>query len=42
MNTLHIIAGLPASGKTTYGQSLARRLDAAFLDIDTTTEPIVK
>jgi predicted kinase len=42
VNTLHIIAGLPASGKTTYGQSLARRLGAAFLDIDTITEPVVK
>ena len=42
MNTLHIIAGLPASGKTTYGRALAARLNAAFLDIDTATEPVVK
>ncbi|MGY8694678.1 MAG: AAA family ATPase [Verrucomicrobiia bacterium] len=42
MNTLHIIAGLPASGKTTYGKTVAVRLSAAFLDIDTVTEPVVK
>lgn len=42
MNTLHIIAGPPASGKTTYGKELAARLNAAFLDIDTATEPVVK
>ena len=42
MNSLHIIAGLPASGKTTYGKALATRLRAAFLDIDTVTEPVVK
>ena len=42
MNSLHIVAGLPASGKTTYGKRLARDLGAAFLDIDSATEPVVR
>ena len=42
MNTLHIIAGPPASGKSTYGKRLAARLGATLLDIDTATEAIVK
>lgn len=42
MPTLHIVGGPPASGKTRFGKELAARLGAAFLDIDTTTEPVVK
>jgi len=42
MPTLHIVGGPPASGKTRFGRELAARLGAAFLDIDTATEPIVK
>ncbi len=33
--TLYILSGLPGSGKTTLSQSLARRLGAAHLRIDT-------
>lgn len=40
--TLHIVCGPPAGGKTVYGQSLARRLGAAFLDSDTATERVVR
>lgn len=41
-HTLHIVVGPPAAGKTTYGRELARKLGAAFLDIDTCTETIVR
>jgi predicted kinase len=33
--TLYIFAGLPGSGKSTLAQELARRLDAAYVRIDT-------
>lgn len=42
MNTLHIVMGAPAAGKTTFGRKLAEKYDAAFLDIDTVTEPVVR
>jgi len=42
MNTLHIVMGPPAAGKTTYGKKLARKYGAAFLDIDTATELVVR
>ena len=42
MKTLGIVTGPPASGKTHFGRKLARELDAAFLDIDTVTEILVK
>ncbi len=42
MNTLHIIMGPPAAGKTTYGRKLATKCGAAFLDIDTVTELVVR
>ncbi len=41
-HTLHIVAGPPASGKSVFGRRLAARLKAAFLDIDTVSEPIVQ
>lgn len=42
MPTLHIVGGPPASGKTRFGKELAARFGAAFLDIDTVTEPVVQ
>jgi predicted kinase len=42
VKTLHIVAGLPASGKSTYGRALAKERRAAFLDIDSASEPIVR
>ena len=42
MNTLFIVAGLPAAGKTTYARGLANEKKAAFIDIDSGSEPIVK
>ena len=41
-NTLHIVCGLPASGKTTFGKDLALQEAAAFLDSDTTTDLIIQ
>ena len=40
--TLHIVCGLPASGKTTYGRRLAAGLRAAFLDSDTATDLMIQ
>ncbi|MEN8192549.1 MAG: AAA family ATPase, partial [Bacteroidota bacterium] len=37
-----IICGSPASGKTTYGKKLAKEKKALFLDIDISTERLVK
>ena len=42
MNTLYIITGAPGAGKTTFGKKLAVEKQAAFLDIDSCTEPIVR
>jgi len=42
MKTLHIVLGPPAAGKTTFGKQLAAKRQAAFLDIDTATEPVVR
>lgn len=42
MKTLHIVMGPPAAGKTTYGKKLAALHAAAFLDIDTATELVVR
>ncbi|OUW19811.1 MAG: hypothetical protein CBD18_00175 [Opitutales bacterium TMED158] len=42
VNTLFIVAGLPAAGKTTYARGLANEKKAAFIDIDSGSEPIVK
>ncbi len=37
-----IVCGSPGAGKTTYGQRLAARIGAMFLDIDTATERLVR
>lgn len=42
MNTIAIVCGSPGAGKSTFGKKLARKLDAAFIDIDTATEKLVK
>ncbi|HJO94013.1 MAG TPA: AAA family ATPase [Victivallales bacterium] len=42
MNKLIIVCGSPASGKTTYGKKIATEKKAAFLDIDTVSEDLVK
>lgn len=42
MSKAYIICGSPASGKTTYGQELAKTNKAAFLDIDLSTERLVQ
>lgn len=39
---LHLVCGLPGSGKSTYGRKLAAILKATLLDIDTVTEPVVR
>ena len=36
------VCGPPAGGKTVYGRSLARRIGAAFIDSDITTERMVQ
>ena len=41
MHTIHIVAGSPGSGKTTFGKQLAKKISGIFLDIDTCTEKIV-
>ncbi|MCP4178524.1 MAG: ATP-binding protein [bacterium] len=41
-NKLIIVCGSPASGKTTYGKRIAAKKKAAFLDIDTVSEDLVK
>lgn len=42
MNNAIIVCGSPGAGKSTYGRRLARQLNAAFIDIDTATERLVK
>jgi len=41
MNTLHLVCGLPAVGKTTYGKNLAMSESAAFLDSDTSSNTLI-
>ncbi len=41
-NTLYIIHGMPAVGKTTIARELANRTGACLIDIDTATEPIIQ
>jgi len=46
MHTLHIVCGLPASGKTTFSKQLAKDLiphgSAALLDSDTATDLMIQ
>ncbi|MFC5050870.1 AAA family ATPase [Rubritalea spongiae] len=42
MQTLHVVCGLPAVGKTTYALKLAKELGAAFFDSDTATDLIIQ
>ncbi|MGJ8657565.1 MAG: AAA family ATPase [Akkermansiaceae bacterium] len=42
MHTIHIVCGLPASGKTTLARELAVRTGAAFFDSDTATDLMVQ
>lgn len=42
MHTLHLVCGLPASGKTTFAKKLAQQTGAAFFDSDTTTDLIIQ
>ncbi|RLB93849.1 MAG: ATP-binding protein [Deltaproteobacteria bacterium] len=37
-----IVCGSPGAGKSTYGKILAKKLQAAFIDIDTATERLVR
>ena len=41
-STLYIVTGAPAAGKSTYGRQLAASHRAAFLDIDTSSETLVR
>jgi predicted kinase len=42
MTRAYIVCGSPGAGKTFYGKTLAERLGAAFLDIDVSTERLVR
>ena len=42
MTRAYIVCGSPGAGKSFYGINLAERLGAAFLDIDVSTERLVK
>ena len=42
MHTLHIVCGLPASGKTTFAKELAVETGSALFDSDTTTDLIIQ
>ncbi len=42
MHTLHIVCGLPATGKTTFATDLASKTGAALLDSDTATDLIIQ
>ncbi len=42
MGKAYIVCGSPGAGKSTYGRHLAGALKAAFIDIDTATERLVK
>ena len=41
-HALHIVCGLPASGKTTFATQLAKKINAALLDSDTATDLMVQ
>ena len=40
--TLHIVCGLPASGKTCYARQLASKIGAAYFDSDTATDLVIQ
>lgn len=42
MNTVFIVCGSPGAGKSTHAGRLAAARQAALLDIDTVTEPLVR
>ena len=42
MTTVYIVCGSPGAGKTTYGKQLAAQKGAVFLDIDVSTERLVR
>lgn len=42
MHTLHIVCGLPASGKTTFSRALAKQEQAALFDSDTATDLMIQ
>jgi len=42
MTRAYIVCGSPGAGKTAYGKKLAERIGAAFLDIDMSTERLVR
>ena len=42
MANLHIVCGLPASGKTTFARQLAAETGAAFFDSDTATDLMIQ
>jgi predicted kinase len=42
MNQAYLVCGSPGAGKTTYGKKLASEKQAVFLDIDVTTERLVR
>lgn len=41
-NTLYVVSGMPAAGKSTIAKKLALRQRACLIDIDTATEPVVR
>lgn len=41
-NTLFIVSGMPAVGKTTFARQLARQTRACLVDIDVATETVVQ
>jgi predicted kinase len=42
VKNLHIVCGLPASGKTVFAKQLAADLAAAFFDSDTATDLVIQ
>jgi adenylate kinase family enzyme len=42
MTQAYLVCGSPAAGKTTYGKKLAEKKQAVFLDIDVSTERLVR
>ena len=42
MNTVYVVCGSPASGKSLYGKQLSKDRGAILLDIDTVTERLVR